>query len=91
MEKVGEVQKASKKVHIELQKHLQKQIDINKKWRKEVRNITNKLEKRIKVLKLKVTTLKQQNHELNSKLLEYKDYLEKICIDVDTIFVNHTK
>lgn len=91
MEKVGEVQKASKKIHTELQKHLEKQIEINRKWRKEVRNITGKLEKRIKELKHKITTLKQQNRELNGKVSEYKDYLEKICSDVDNIFANHKK
>lgn len=66
------------------------QIQINQKWKNEVHEITDKLQKRIIELKSEVTLLRKENRDvkikLNNneiKLNEYKCGLESLCDDVN--------
>lgn len=90
LEQINEIQTSSNKVQIKLQEHLEMQIELNNKWKSEVYEITEKLQRRLIELKTEITLSKKENTELKiklgeteSKLNEYKNALELLYVDVN--------
>ncbi|RZC36122.1 sodium channel and clathrin linker 1-like, partial [Asbolus verrucosus] len=80
------------KIVEELKAQLLSQTEINKKWRTEAKNITERLEKRIIELKLTLNKVKTDNRtltdrlkEANLKMYEYRKFLQMISQDVNKI------
>lgn len=75
-----------------MQLQIEKKNEINQKWRKEMKIITDNLEKVISNLKQEVQGLKKENKCLKEKLSksdekvkQYKTFLELISKDVNKI------
>lgn len=82
---IREVETANQKILNDLMGQLEAQIEINKAWRKEVPDLTDKLERRHKELREEIIELKKRNKELkqelymaNEKLYEYHKYTEDL-------------
>lgn len=88
--KIGEIYGTNHEIQVKLKQQLKMQIELNNKWKNEVHEITDKLEKRIIELRAEVALLKKQKKELEtqlqhsiSKLKDYKTGLDSLCTDVN--------
>lgn len=91
-EKINEIQSSNHEIQVNLKKQLEVQIELNNKWKYEVHEITDKLQKRLIQLKAEVSLLKKENKDLElkcrnseTKVNEYRVGLETLCIDVNNV------
>ncbi|XP_017775582.1 PREDICTED: restin homolog [Nicrophorus vespilloides] len=91
-EKLSEIEANNAKTNKELMEQLQSQIDLNHKWKREVKDVTEKMEKRMEELRKEILNVKKSKRKLEAQLSEaekkcneYKGHLFKLCNEFNDI------
>lgn len=91
-EKVKNAEAENFKIYSELRQHLKLQMSLNKKWKAEAKSIHEKLSRRIQEIKAELVSSQNVNTDLGNRLKEaenkiekYRQSLQTICKDVNSI------